>query len=229
MRITDIHSHTYYSNCGRDEPEVIIEAALDGGIELFGICDHNYGIGVRKTEYLKHMTRLKELYFGQIRLLCGIEIATIPHLYDIKPGEIKEYDYCIIEHIDHPDSVVKGDIVSFAKQFGIPAGIAHTDLFGYCEKAGRDPLNFFKELADADIFWEMNVNYDSIHGYREHGYVIEFMKNPLQQEIVKKSGVAISVGFDGHKTEDYLPGRVKKACRALTKMGVKTAEEIILK
>ena len=37
--IQDLHSHTYYSFCGKDAPETVIEAAIDGGIELFGIDD----------------------------------------------------------------------------------------------------------------------------------------------------------------------------------------------
>ena len=43
--IQDIHSHTYYSFCGGDRPEEVVEKAIAGGIELFGICDHNYGGG----------------------------------------------------------------------------------------------------------------------------------------------------------------------------------------
>ena len=43
--IQDLHSHTYYSFCGKDSPEAIVEAAIEGGIEVFGICDHNYGVG----------------------------------------------------------------------------------------------------------------------------------------------------------------------------------------
>ena len=46
----DLHSHTYYSFCGADQPAVIIEAAIKGGIELFGICDHAYGVGHGKLE-----------------------------------------------------------------------------------------------------------------------------------------------------------------------------------
>ena len=50
--IQDLHSHTYYSFCGKDSPEAIVEAAISGGIELFGICDHNYGVGFgHKTAY----------------------------------------------------------------------------------------------------------------------------------------------------------------------------------
>ena len=42
--IQDLHSHTYYSFCGADTPEEVVEAAINGGIELLGITDHNYGL-----------------------------------------------------------------------------------------------------------------------------------------------------------------------------------------
>ena len=39
--IQDLHAHTYYSFCGQDTPEAIVEAAIAGGLDLFGITDHN--------------------------------------------------------------------------------------------------------------------------------------------------------------------------------------------
>ena len=36
--IQDLHSHTYYSFCGKDNPEEIVKAAIEGGIELFGFA-----------------------------------------------------------------------------------------------------------------------------------------------------------------------------------------------
>ena len=37
--IQDLHSHTYYSFCGADTPEAVVEAAIQGGIEMIGITD----------------------------------------------------------------------------------------------------------------------------------------------------------------------------------------------
>ena len=76
-------------------------------------------------------------------------------------------------------------------------------------------------MAEANIFWEMNVSYDAVHGYRQHAYMLEFFENPELQEIVRRSGVRVSVGFDGHHVEDYLPDRVADYCRRLTEMGIK--------
>ena len=38
------------------------------------------------------------------------------------------------------------------------------------------------------IAWKMNVTYDSIHGYREHPYVLDFMKDKDKQQIIKDAG-----------------------------------------
>ena len=100
-------------------------------------------------------------------------------------------------------------------------GVAHTDLFGHIARLGADPLDYFKRMADENIFWEMNVSYDSIHGYREHKYFLDFFADEKKQEIVRKSGVRVSVGFDGHRVEDYLPDRVAGYCKKLTELGIK--------
>ena len=205
----DLHSHTYYSGCGRDDPRVIIAAAIAGGSTHFGISDHNYGIGDRREEYLNQINSLKEEYKDRITLYCGIEISTLQGDKSPKAGEtFTNFDYCLIEEIDYDNTVVK-DLIPYATAFGCPAGIAHTDMFGYCQKRGYDPLTFFTAMAKAGMFWEMNVSYDSIHHYHEHEYVKEFMRNPEQQRIIKASGIRVTVGFDGHRVEDYLPERVK--------------------
>ena len=71
----------------------------------------------------------------------------------------------------------------------------------------------------------MNVSYDSIHNYREHQYMLEFFNNKQQQAIVRESGVRLSVGFDGHRVEDYLPRRVSEYCQRISEMGIKLAFE----
>lgn len=205
----DIHSHSYYSGCGRDDPHLMIDAAIAGGITHFGISDHNYGIGERKAQYVAELNSLKEEYKGRIEILCGIEICTCNDERAPKAGEdFSDFDYCLLENIDN-DNTVAEDLIGYAKTLGCPAGIAHTDMFEYCEKKGFDALDFFTKMAEAGMFWEMNVSYDSIHHYREHEYVKEFMRNEEQQRIIKESGVRVTVGFDGHRVEDYLPERVR--------------------
>ena len=137
--IQDLHSHTYYSFCGEDAPSTIIEAAIAGGVELFGICDHCYGIAQQRPNiplnsnrnewsrdyqaavdrYRDHMTLLKQKYSDRIKLAVGIEIPTIRKDYLTVPEELdlSKFDYCLIEHIDDSESVAK-DIFDYAKRYG---------------------------------------------------------------------------------------------------------------
>lgn len=249
--IQDLHSHTYYSFCGKDMPEKVVEAAIAGGIELLGFTDHNYGIGfsrfdafaapetVIKTEYdqrvLKryydHINLIKEKYADKITVLRGIEIATTIEnstRYRLPEGaDVSYFDYAIVENLSADDkSITKGDLFSFAERLGTPTtGIAHTDMFAFLDKKGLDPYNYFKKMALNNIFWEMNVNYDSTHGYREHKYVLDFFEDEEKQQIIRESGVRLSVGFDGHRVEDYMPQRVREYCEKITAMGIKLAFE----
>ena len=240
--IQDLHSHTYYSFCGKDSPEEVIKTATKGGIEVLGITDHNYGICVSQTRepdvnihkkcitrYYEHIKLLKEKYKNEIKLLCGIEIATFDPGYpwtNLLPPDVDVsiFDYCLVEHLDIEGTSVD-DIFAFAKRCACPAvGIAHTDLPGYVRSKGLDLADYLKRMADENIFWEMNVNFDSIHKYNEHQYVKDFFENDELIELVRKSGVKISVGFDGHNIEDYDAERVKTACQRLEKLSIPLIE-----
>lgn len=240
--IQDLHAHTYYSFCSQDKPEKTIEAAVTGGIQMLGICDHNYGVGCARTEfcwdqgtkpdadygrtlerYYDHMRLLRDKYARKIKILCGIEICTLrsKDSYALpNSADVSFFDFALVENLDDPGSITDGDIFSFAQRCGCPVGIAHTDMFAFIEKLGEDPYRYFKKMAEAGIFWEMNVNYDSLHQFRSHDYVTEFFKNKQQQEIVKKTGVRLSVGFDGHIAAEYKPARVRSACKLIQDMGV---------
>lgn len=243
--IQDLHSHTYYSFCGKDSPEDVVNAAIDGGIELFGICDHNYGIGYGRGDlasmsdkfsssnyernikkYFDHIDLIKQKYANKIIILRGLEIATTKQssLYSLPPTEdISYFDYCLIEHLDYEkeNTETMNDLFSYAKRCGCSnVGIAHTDMFAFIKRINETPLDYFKKMAEQNIFWEMNVNYDSIHNFRKHQYVIDFFESEEQQDIIRKSGVALSVGFDGHKVEEYKPERVKEYCKKISELGI---------
>ena len=243
--IQDLHSHTYYSFCGKDSPETIVEAAIDGGIELFGICDHVHCVGFGRKDvykspaevipneydprllrrYYDHINLVKEKYADRIRVLRGVEITAhlnTPKIALPESADVSFFDYCLIENPDIENSIIKRDLFSFAERCACPhIGVAHTDMFAFIADIGEDPYRYFKRMAEHNIFWEMNVSYDSIHHYREHSYMLEFFKNEEQQAIVRESGVRLSVGFDGHRIEDYLPLRVADYCRRVSEMGIK--------
>ena len=245
--IQDIHSHTKYSFCAHDTPEKMIEAAINAGIEVYGICDHNYGIvypdvdeylhgksadreeyDSRLESYRREIGALKEKYADRIRLLCGVEVCTSlrrPRVTLPRGIDLSGFDYCLLENIDDIKySAAEGDLFGYAGKLACPVGIAHTDMFAFISKLGEDPCEYFRKMADAGIFWEMNVNYDATHQFREHGYVYELFEDKEKQDIIRRSGVALSVGFDCHKADQYLPERVKYACEKIEKLGFRMIE-----
>ena len=246
--IQDLHSHTYYSFCGGDDPRDVVEKAIEGGIELFGICDHNYGIGYGRQDffsskaddfgssygrnlqkYFDHIDLIREKYADKIKILRGIELATVDYNNNryVLPKEvdISFFDYCLVEHVDMDCSITGGDLFEYAGRFKCPVGVAHTDLFAHANKLGIAPLDYFKRMADENIFWEMNVNLDSTHKFREHGYVLKFFDDEEQQDVIRRSGVRLSIGFDGHKCAEYKADRVAEFCKKVEKMGIKLAFE----
>ena len=241
--IQDLHSHTYYSFCGSDTPEQVVEAAIAGNIELLGITDHCYGIGDGSREiftalpkeslgayerglrrYFDHINLIKEKYADQIQILRGIEVATLDEGRLALPdhADISGFDYCLIENLDAgaDRTITKGDLFSFARRCGCPVGVAHTDMFAFIKSLGEDPLDYFSKMAEQKIFWEMNVNLDTIHKGYEHVYMLRFFEDPLQQDIVRRSGVRIGVGFDGHRIRDYKPDRIADYCKKLDELEI---------
>ena len=247
IMIQDLHAHTYYSFCCKDRPEAVIEKAIASGIQQLGICDHNYGVGCARTEfcwnqgakldadyeqtlvrYHDHIKLLKEKYAKRIKLLCGIEICTLKSKdsYALpNNAEVSFFDFALIENLDDPRSITDGDLFAFAKRCGCPVGVAHTDMFAFITSLGEDPYRYFRKMAENGIFWEINVNYDSLHNFQQHGYVTEFFKNKAQQDVVKKSGVKLSVGFDGHIASEYKPFKVHTANKLIKDMGIRLAFE----
>lgn len=239
--IQDLHSHTYYSACGSDSPECLIETAIEGGIEVLGICDHNYGIAGERTDtvcprkekrlvayqraitrYLDHMRLVAKQYEGRIKIWHGIEIATLPKPHWPLPDEIdiSMFDYCLIESISSPDTVIP-DLFTYAKRCNCKyVGVAHTDIPVWLERTGQDMFAFFSRMAEEGIFWEINVNYDSTHNYREHAYIRHVFEDEELQKILRDSGVKLSVGFDSHQASEYAPERIKDACHKITDLGL---------
>lgn len=237
--IQDLHSHTYYSFCGKDTPTAVIESAIDGGIEVFGITDHSYSIGLSRKgvnydyhrardfqrsldAYVDHISLLKEKYASKINIKCGIEVATKNHPHLLLPDgiDLSAFDFCLLESIESSETACN-DLFEFANRCNCRnIGIAHADLPGFLDAKSINKLEYFTEMAKRGIFWELNVNYDSIHNYREHAYVKEFFENEELQDTVRRSGLRLSVGFDGHRVEDYLPDRVHSACKKITELQI---------
>ncbi len=68
--IADLHTHTLLSPCGNLEmtPDAIIDVALQNGIDIIGITDHNT---TRHCKLAEHYSIDRNIF-----VLCGVEITT---------------------------------------------------------------------------------------------------------------------------------------------------------
>lgn len=80
----DLHSHTKFSADSTELPENHIEKAIKSGCSVFGFSEHldydyvvnNLNAVMTDTKaYYENAQRLKKIYGGSIKLLCGIEFA----------------------------------------------------------------------------------------------------------------------------------------------------------
>ena len=100
----DLHMHTTFSD-GKNTPEEMIQAAIFLGLETVGISDHSHsesdecGMTPEGTiRYRQEIERLKPVYTGKIRVLCGLE-------RDYYSDDFAQYDYVIgsVHSIRMPD------------------------------------------------------------------------------------------------------------------------------
>ena len=244
--IEDLHSHTYFSDCSATNPDELVKRAIENGIEILGISDHSYGITKQRgffescdkklfeescqksiNEYYTFLISLKNKYRDYIDIKCGIEIPTrnTPNILLPSSIDVSFFDYCLAEDINS-DITTEKDIFKFAKRCGCPfVGIAHTDLVSFLKFKEIDKLNFFTKMAESNIFWELNVNKDSIHNFKEHSYVNNFFNDSETQDAIRKSGMKMSVGFDSHKVDEYGSERIKECCEKLCALDIKLLYE----
>ena len=93
---SNFHAHTTFCD-GTETPEAMVKAAVELGLEAFGLSGHAYmGFDTDwcmtragTAEYFAEMTRLKKLFDGKIALYTGIE----QDYYSTEPTD--RYDYVI--------------------------------------------------------------------------------------------------------------------------------------
>ncbi|MBR3791914.1 MAG: PHP domain-containing protein [Clostridia bacterium] len=209
MKLIDLHNHTTFSYDGVNSCEEIIENALSKGIEVIGICDHQYSLGSDIGEYIRTVNECKRKYKNKIEVLCGLEIGTRPEPRDLVMSSIKDIDYCLFECLDSPVSMDFYEFLEWVKLFDMPKGFAHTDIFSLSQRYGIDIIKIMKEN---NIFWEINTS-------GNYTYYYDFITNKEKQEIIKKSGLTLSVGSDTHWIKDLNVNKLKSCQDLIEKLG----------
>lgn len=215
----DLHNHSLISRDGHDSIEELIENGIQCGLDQIGITDHNYCVSRhRLDDYRRVIYRLRERYADKIQVLCGLEYSLV-HPTDIEVEDLDVFDYCLFEYFDHKMTVQ--EMVEIRQRTNCPAGFAHIDIFALSE---RDQVDVAQLMAENNLFWEINMNYDRIHGYREHQYCIDLMQDPAKQDHIRNCDLALSVGSDTHILLDYSKDRIVSACDFISQAGLRKVQ-----
>lgn len=159
------------------------------------------------AEYIQHC---KIKYADQIKVLCGLEIGTRPTPPESLPRATENFDYVLFECLDDTRAIDFYEFLEWRKLFKCKAGLAHTDIFKLGERYG---LDIIKILRDNDIFWELNTSGNYIYYY-------DFLTNEKKQQIIKESGIPVSVGSDTHYIAEYRKKQIRRANELLQKLNI---------
>ena len=209
MPVTDLHNHTIFSYDGSNTPEEIIENAIARGVDVIGISDHQFSIESRLGEYFEYLCCCRRRYEGKIKLLFGLEIGTRPKPNDFLASASEYFDYVLFESLDSPTAMDFYEFMEWQRLFKCRRGLAHTDVFRLSERYGIDVLD---EMCRNDIFWELNVS-------GNYPYYYDFLTNPNKREIIRRSGISVSIGSDTHSVEEYRFKQLRRANELVHKLG----------
>ena len=149
-------------------------------------------------------------YADKIKVLCGLEIGTRPTPPESLPRATENFDYVLFECLDDTRAIDFYEFLEWRKLFKCKAGLAHTDIFKLGERYG---LDIIKILRDNDIFWELNTSGNYIYYY-------DFLTNEKKQQIIKESGIPVSVGSDTHYIAEYRKKQIRRANELLQKLNI---------
>ncbi len=210
MYTVDLHNHTVFSYDGSNTPEEIIENAINCGVDVIGITDHQFSIGENLPAYYRYIRHCQLKYADRIRVLCGLEIGTRPAPPESLPRATEMFDYVLFESLDDERAMDFYEFLEWRRLFKCKVGLAHADIFKLGERYGADML---KVMRNNDIFWELNTSGNYIYYY-------DFLTNEKKQRAVKESGIPVSVGSDTHAVNEYRKKQVRRANELLQKLGI---------
>lgn len=231
----DFHVHTTFCD-GKNTPEEMVCAAIEKGMTTIGFSGHSplrVGDGEKwamseagAAEYRREITRLKERYAGQIRILCGVEqdlcSETGTEEYDYVIGAVhclsKDGKYVSVDNTeaDQKDSVSRlygGDWYAFAEDYYRAVGqvsgktkcdiIAHFDLvakFNEDEKLFDEnhPRYVKAWQAAADRLLACGVPFEINTGAISRGYrTVPYPAMPIYRYL-KDHGARFLLSSDSH-------------------------------
>lgn len=176
MILTDLHVHTNYCD-GKNNPEEMVLAAIEKGMECIGFSVHSYTEfdtsfcikSEKVADYKAEINGLKEKYKDKIRILCGTEMDYFSEMptdgldyiigsvhYVKSCGEYIAVDESEQTLVDCVNKYFDGDFYSFAEAYY--KNVAHV-----LEKTKADIIGHFdlvtKFNEGGKLFDESNPRY----------------------------------------------------------------------
>ena len=121
MIATDMHVHSCFSSDSNENPESIIETAIEKGFSYVYFTDHHdtdFPVNRENPDmdfqldfptYIECLTRLREKYCNQIELRIGVEQGICKEVADKVTALSKQYDFDFIIGSSHLTGLVNGD------------------------------------------------------------------------------------------------------------------------
>lgn len=178
------HVHTTLSD-GSDNPEKVVQLAINAGLDEIGICDHFFTTkgSIRSVEdvarYVKEIEAVKDAFQGQIRVLAGLEIDTSyhnPRRFDLPFQELDKLDFVLFEYVESrelksncPDQKVQAvfsldDLIQARSRLSCQVGLAHPDIPG--DFTSIEPERLALLLKQNDIY--VDACFSKRHGVTRH-------------------------------------------------------------
>jgi len=231
--IVDYHTHTALCKHGEGSLEEYVRKAIDRGLDEIGCSEHipmpdkfdevhRMDLEQYYSEYAPEVSRLREKYKNDIRVLRGIEADFFPGTEDWVRGFLKEnsFDYVIGSvhflgkwGIDNPVFVhhyeAKDINATYEAYFGAIRGSAQSGLFdiiAHCDlvkKFGHRPTRDMTEILR-----------ETMKVIAQHGLCLEIntsgLRKPVQEiypdesilALAKEFRIPLTLGSDAHSPDD---------------------------
>lgn len=253
----DSHTHTSYSKHAIGTVDELVRASLAAGVTVLTITDHapfpvdtnNRLLASELDRYFSDIERAREIYKGQISILCGLELDYMPGTDAFNRGLLARYpmDFVIgsIHYVEVPDeAIVKvwelprlAGQVFLDRYFANLEGLLESGLFdavGHADTLLRGvPEDIFLRrfepllapLARSGIAFELNAS-----GLRKSsldpatGTEVRGSRSYPSPELVAQLisyEVPFTIGSDAHEPSDAGTG-IAELLKVLTPLGLKS-------
>ncbi|MTI65684.1 MAG: histidinol-phosphatase HisJ family protein [Firmicutes bacterium] len=250
MYIADYHIHTNFSGDSKAAINDIIKTGIKKGLKEIAITDHidfeypsnDIEFKLDIDNYINTINKLKEKFYGDIKILLGVEVGLQPHVSKKNMKLVKGHSFDFVigsVHVGDSLDFYNGDffkgktkkqaylryfenIIENIEKFNNYDVLGHLDYIirygGYEDKE----LSYSDYLDIIDTILKLIIKNDSGVEINTSGYRYGLNQTHPKYEILKRykelGGKIVTVGSDSHTPRD-ITADFNKAYELLEKVG----------